>query len=443
MSSSKKPHNEKPTESKILDSLPDNVKKEFLNNPPHEVVITDSVKDAIEEILAEEVVPDDTKTESSEEKKEEILFNTENLNEAEKEKDEATIELEDSVEKEKEEILSHFQGKPRQDQKKSAIAILENIKVDLNDIKIKTDVDFLKIENSINKNVNVKSSFQIVATHSAYAAFMSALGLTDMNALTTSNLDNFNARKNMYKIIHSHIEDTSVGSVGFNDWLKITAFEDISTFLYGIYCQTYPGDNEFTIKCGECSEKISIKVNNGNLITTSNDHMSLVRVRDILSSCNNIKTLQKKTLLNETTRKLLPQSKIIIDLYSPSLNDHLNLLGGLNANYLTDKRYEYTISLFLYTKNLYIPDLFSFSEGQQLEYAAVTSPDRKMEILHNLSKDDGLAIGKAIKEHTLKYSVSYAIKNVRCLKCKNLIKEVPLNIEAMLFTLIWKDIQGE
>jgi hypothetical protein len=282
---------------------------------------------------------------------------------------------------------------------------------------------------------NDKSTFQVGAIQSGYIANMSALDMGDINKLITSSQDAYNERKSLYKTIYDHVENTSVGKITFNDWLKLTSYDDIQTLLFGLYAQTFPDTNKFNIQCPECGEQVGIEVDNNMLIQTEGEGIT-DKMRELLKQQHeSARELLEKSLVHSTERVRLPESNVILDITTPSLNDHLKLLSQ-DSKLIENNASE--ASLVLFTKKILIPDYKASRKKGRPVYSEVTQFKKKIQILKSLGVKDGKAVNQKFAERSNRYKIDYAIKNYECPNCQSLIDEIPVDLETALFTQIVK-----
>ena len=280
---------------------------------------------------------------------------------------------------------------------------------------------------------NNKSTYQVGLLQSGYIANMSALDMGDINRLITSSQDAYNERKSLYKTIYDHAENTSVGKISFNDWLKLTSYDDVQTLLFGLYAQTFPDTNKFNIECPECGNQVSIKVDNNMLIQTEGDGIT-DKMRELLKQQHDSpKSLLEKSLIHTDERIRLPESNVIIDITTPSLNDHLKLLSQ-DSKLIENNASE--ASLVLFTKKILIPDYKASRKKGRPVYSEVTQFKKKLKVLKSLGVRDGKIVNKKFQERSSRYSIDYSIKNYECPSCQSLIDEIPVDLETALFTQI-------
>lgn len=315
---------------------------------------------------------------------------------------------------------------------------LDKIVVDLNTIEIveKSPLEQINDFNTVFKNTSV---YQIVAVQSGYSGEMSALTMKDINSINNSNVDLYNHKKKLYAAIHDHLENTSVGKLGFTDWLKITSYHDIETFLYGIYCQTFPEKNEFDVTCGSCKKNTNLIVNNETLVETRNQGLVMMKIDEIISNIHKAEELVGRSLVHTSSRIMLPESKIIVNIHTPSLWDHLEMLRTLDQNLLNN--YATTLGLMLFTKNVYMMDVARTLSTNKPSYYELKDKAKILDTFTKLSIKDGKYLEDSINERSEKYEISYSVKNAKCMHCGDSLGNIPISMENALFTLIGRILE--
>jgi hypothetical protein len=262
---------------------------------------------------------------------------------------------------------------------------------------------------------------------------MESIRLADINAITNSSMDVYSAKQKLYKIIHSKINTTSVGRMDYKTWLKVTSFYDLPTLMYGIYCQTFPGDTTFEIRCRHCHETTDVIVNNNTLVSVK-DEETYSKLNEIISNIKKAEDLLKDSLVNKYTRSILPESKIIVDIQTPSLWNHLELLGSVNRNKIEEL--EDIIGTLMFIKNMYVLDIKELKRTGKPKYYPIEDKNQIINILRGLEVNDAKALGDAIGDRSEKYAINYMIKDFNCTKCGKSIGDIPVDVEQLLFTQI-------
>jgi hypothetical protein len=198
-----------------------------------------------------------------------------------------------------------------------------------------------------------KALKQVVAMQSAYVAKVSALSLAEMYSLRNSELSIYEDKLMLCKTVYSHIEETSLGYMKFDEFLNLTSYYDLDTLLFGIYCRTYPEINKFPAECPACKVRNELLIDNEDFIITKDEDT----YKDLLKILKSEKTedLIKQSLVRTKDRILMNDSKIIIDIYIPTLKDYLDVLQTIDPKELTAN--EEMFSIFLNISEIYVPNM--------------------------------------------------------------------------------------
>jgi len=315
----------------------------------------------------------------------------------------------------------------------SKLSFMDKIVVDLNDITI-TKKSEIQQTQDINLVFNTGiATFTVICCQSGYTADMSGLTLSEKNAIVNSDGNIFQMRDKLYRIVYNKIQRMSIPKPDFNNWLKITSFNDLSTLLFGIYCQTFIDNNDFDITCGKCGKTTSVTVNNQSLVEVR-DRKTYEKRDEIISSIKTGEELVAASIVHKEERVMLNDSKIIVDVSTPSLYDHLKMLRISNQEKLQE--YADAFSAMLFISHLYMLDINQTYSTGRASYYEITDPARILNILLKLSNKDGEQLENAIEEKLGKYKIDYEIHNVTCSHCKTKLPGIPVDIENILFTRI-------
>lgn len=288
---------------------------------------------------------------------------------------------------------------------------------------------------TINRFLNTKPTYNVVALHSAYEAKISAMTLVDKSAIRNSTDTAHAMRSKIYHVVYDHIESMSVHKPPFEDWCKVTSFHDIETLLFGLYAQTYAHNNSFDITCPVCKTKNKVKADASSLIQVK-DPEAFGVVRDIIQSVTNWTELKGRSQVGVTHRFMLPDSKIIVQAKSPSLYEHLNMLKAYNPN-LAHVGEIFAFSLFI--KELYLPNLDELAKGNVV-YAKVTGRDDINTVITRFTDEDEKAFNDNIRIMTDKFKLEFKIDEFDCVAsgCTHHFESIPLDIENLLFFRVFE-----
>jgi hypothetical protein len=280
------------------------------------------------------------------------------------------------------------------------------------------------------KSLDQEAVYQVIPLRSGYSAFMKGLTFKDKDILRNSSLDAYNEKKQLLSIVHDKMQDTSVGKMTFSEFIDITAFDDLDTLLFGIYCQTYPKESEFDITCGHCKKKQTIKVSPTSFIKVKDDNV-FQYINDVINRKLKPMELINNSKVHTTKRVILPDSKIIVDIKTPSLRDNLDLLTAY-VEFTGNKNAQETFGTMMYIKDLYLPDFKASKTAGKPVYVRIDDFAEKLNYINQLG-EDGDILSSEINKKESEYLVEYKLKSFECSHCKEQLGEVPISVESLLF----------
>jgi hypothetical protein len=139
------------------------------------------------------------------------------------------------------------------------------------------------------------------------------------------------------------------------------------------------------------------------------------------------------SLIGKNEGIMLSDSGIIAELRTPNLYDSLELLRTVSEAAID--RDPVGLTNMLYIDKLYVKD--KVSDG----YVTITNRESLLKTIENLTMDDAAELEDAVSYRLDANRISYSIKNVKCPHCSKSIKDIPISIEDVLFTLIFEKTQ--
>jgi hypothetical protein len=140
----------------------------------------------------------------------------------------------------------------------------------------------------------------------------------------------------------------------------------------------------------------------------------------------------KYSLINKTEGFELEDSKIIMELRTPTLWDLLEIFRTIPESVID--RDEDSVNCMLFIKRFLIP--IRTEEG--IKYTEQTDGQEILRIIDNLSIDDSTRLKNSLALREDSNKISYSIKNLKCSQCSKEVKDTPISIEDILFTLIFE-----
>lgn len=351
-----------------------------------------------------------------------------------KAKKEKENKLQNNIEVVKEVPKEEKKEKPVEEKKKMKTKkeFLNSFKIsDLGSVTILDDfsVDNFDAFNGMEFTINGKPTTETVCNQSCYIAEMEGLTYGDLVSLQNSTASLYSAKQRLYKTIYSKINTTSLGNLDYDTFLKVTSLFDMESLTYGVYCQTFEDETEFSVTCAHCGNTINVKFKNSQLIQATDDEV-FGRIRETIETVHNPQEALKKSLLSKTERIILPDSKIIVDMKIPSLSDQLGLLSTLNES--KAENIKPIINLVFFIRSMYVPDMGSFL-NQKPAWVKVNNSREYIAKLANLSFKDQEILNDKMNEFVTKYRVDYAVPSFTCNSCNKPTGNIDVVMDQLLF----------
>ena len=234
-----------------------------------------------------------------------------------------------------------------------------------------------------------------------------------------------------WSLIHSKIEDTSIGKMDFNTFLNNTAANDYNTLIYGILCSTYPDDDVIPLKCEHCHKDFKHGYSTRSLIRVESmgDRLkdAITSIADASTNEDDAKAVHETSLINTVKKIKLPASEIIVEVYVYSAYDLINKYIKDISN-LNDDRFNEAAIMATLIRTMYIPD-----DDEPGTYFDIDTTPEIIEVIYNLSDIDIRAIGKITDDLFEDMSIDYGFMNIRCPHCGHYTESYSFDIETLLF----------
>jgi hypothetical protein len=432
-------------EAEMMKNLPPTIKlgetesKQSIEESSQNETIEESIESKDEEKkepLKEEEISEEDELKSTKTFKLAKKLLDENLNNDEDEKELLPLKEDDLIEKEVE--VDYFEDlqeeiikdeTPSEEEKPKRKAKI----VDLEDLHIINKTEMDKERDLRNALYGNKAAYQIVAAQSGYMAKVLPLVHKDIINILGENVNRFEHQKSLYRVIWEKIHDTSIGKMSFEQWLRNTSVEDIETFYYGLYASTFPNEGLFRYTCPSCGTEHDYKVNHGNLIKTTDKEKMKDLIAKVSKDATTMEKMKEFSLIGKTQAIQLGDSGLIVELRTPSLFDLLEILRTVPEK--TINRDSESIVYMLYVNKVYIPTKDNSGYYEEIKKSAI------LRIIDNLPIDDANEFKDAVDERVDENRITYSLKNIKCIECGNEVKDIPISIENLLFTVIFEKAQ--
>jgi hypothetical protein len=316
-------------------------------------------------------------------------------------------------------------------------SILSNVTVDIDAVQPIRSDNPLSVQQQLQviSTIDASPSFPVIALKSGYRVSFKALNNNEKIAVRNFRGTPYDQTVKLLKLVYSKIAESSVGTFSFNDFLRVTADEDYETLLYGIYYPTFPAATEYTIQCPHCQSRNNVKLLPDTLIEVVDQDKAGTYVADVLQGVNRGKDFLANSMVAKTKRIILPKSRIIIELLTPTLQrmlDNMTLTTKFNGKFE-----EEIIVLNKYIKSVMIPNVEAFNRGVA-EYFEVSDIHQILPLIAGLDADDLKVLNKGISDRIRQYRVQYRIPAFTCASdnCKKPIENIDVDITSLLFFAI-------
>ena len=306
--------------------------------------------------------------------------------------------------------------------------VLSNVQVDLSKIKIVKSSNPLGVFQEL-ETLFLKPSYDVIALQSGYRAAFRSLNNDDMIKVRKFTGTEKEQNMKLFNFVFTHMVNGSLGKIRFEDWLKVTAENDFETLIYGIYCATFPNETDYDVSCPKCGKENKARISKELLIQAKDEAATGAYIQDILSKNYPPEELVKHSVVNMKDRVILPSTKIIADIGTPTLHDYLKSLQRAESF----KGYEPEIFTYLkYVEELYIPHIHAFAQGE-VEYIQLETIEDKLRTVVEIPPEDRKALDKAIRDKMDKYKVEYKLPDTNCRHCGTEIKNIVVDMTETLF----------
>jgi len=310
--------------------------------------------------------------------------------------------------------------------------------VSVGDNEILSDMSTLALHEAINAAINgsrkTSPVFKVAALQSGYTAEIGPLAFQEITRLQSSSVDAYAARMKLLRTLYEKIHTFSCPAFSFQDWLKQSAQGDYDTLMYGLYASTYPGSNEFDVRCRHCGHDNKITADVGALARVESDDV-YAQIKHLLDPKTDYKGAIQNSLVGSTIQRRLPLSGIIAEIRNPSMQDYLDSVQWFvqaqdrNTGMLPDQLAgaETIRTLGMYVTRLLVP-----VPGTS-NYVPVNGLNDRLSLIGRMADEDGKALTAAVDEENTRLNISYQLPDYNCGGCGKKNGDLFLDFEALLF----------
>ena len=306
---------------------------------------------------------------------------------------------------------------------------VENISLQTITIKKKKNKD---VEKFIKQHRSIYTT-PIVPVASGYTAQMRGCSTYEILALLNDSGNAVIDTETKWSLIHSKLENPSIGEMNYNDFLRNSAALDYNMFIYGILCSTYPDDDTIPLKCEKCGRDFIHKYSIKSLIRAEKMSERLkLEVADIVDASFSetmAKAQHKNSLMMKIKRFKLPVTGFVVETYVQSVYDYLRKsIKELSEN--KDNKYNQAAVLSSTVNRILIPAADNGNEYDNFDNAVDIT-----KIIYSLGDTDLLVLSKQAEVLMDGLSFEFGLMNITCPNpvCGHYTSSIDMPLEELLF----------
>lgn len=307
--------------------------------------------------------------------------------------------------------------------------LLNGISIDVSNFEVEDKPQIDKIQDA-GIRINSKPTFETVCNQSGYTAYMESLKYSDLQSLEQSVESFYANRQRLYSTIYGRINNTSIGRLTYEQFLKSTSLYDVPSLLYGIYCQTFKTEAEFTITCNSCNKEMKVNVPSKALISVK-DEEAYNNINEIMGQFSDPDSAVQAAIVNKRTKICLPYSKMIVEVKIPSLYKYLNIIGSVKPDKFDEM--QSVLGMMVFIDKLYALDYKALIKDGKAKYYEIKTVKEIADVVSNLELTDASVLQTKLREETEKYAITYRIKGMECRHCHKHIEDIPIDMEEITF----------
>lgn len=310
---------------------------------------------------------------------------------------------------------------------------------------------FNEFESRVKNSNIIKTKF--IAAISGYSGFISPLNLNEKLAFISNTEDPISRIEFLYKSVYSKITDLSISNISYEDWLTNTARADWETILYSLYQGSFPGVQNFDLRCTNptCRTQNSIPVDDKSLISIRGNseylrdsYRLLEATSGTIHTSSEVMACFKNSKLKNPETFQLPDSRIQFAVKYESLKDYLRTEFEFSEYIKKNKNLDGTL-LESHKLLQSLCDKISYfnipSVRNPDSYFNVSSLSEKIEYLNYISShysnDFNILMSIVISELEMN-SIQFKTPKFRCAKCGEVNDSHTIEFEFIIFLVVNK-----
>lgn len=326
----------------------------------------------------------------------------------------------------------NFTDEEREKMKKvKSIKLKEVETIELKSIKTKKAKT--GIADRILEKRNTIKNTTIVLPISGLTMVMRGCSTFELMGLINGDQVNVATLVSKWTLIHSKVENTSIGKMDFNTFLNNVASLEYDILVYGILCATFPDEDTFPLTCPLCKSSIEHKYEMRSLLRAeemSDKLMELIKhVADNSYTENTAKECFESSVLNTEKSIQLPDSEFICTIGVQ--NAYSFIYDSVNAIDRLDEKYNQATIISSAVSKIFVPNP---DDGGDT-YLEIDDTEDKIKLIYSLNAKDISILSTKIGEITEGLEFKFGLMDITCpnMKCKHHVNSVEVELDTILF----------
>ena len=295
--------------------------------------------------------------------------------------------------------------------------------------RLSKGTDTLKfVTNTLMKTQPIRTVF---LPQSNYRVDMSSATLNDLETIRLNQTTPLVSYEAILKVLHSHIENTSVGPIDYDTFLRITSLYDKETLMFGLYTATYKKPIKASVKCSKqkCGARQKLTIEPNSLVLSDNNVLK-ARLAEIDRSVDNIDALLKNSLVATTNRVSLAGGRLYITIHLPSLADYIMVSKRFTDDQLAS---DTAFILALHADEVFVLDSDLYDETGEVSHVVIDDPLEKFRFFSDMGAEMSSEIERLVITEIEPYTLHYGTRPGKCAECGAELPEVTISMEDIFF----------
>jgi hypothetical protein len=326
----------------------------------------------------------------------------------------------------------NFTDEEREKMKKvKSITLKEVETVELKSIKTKKAKT--GIADRILQKRNTVKNTTIVLPISGLTMVMRGCSTFELMGLINGDQVNVNTLISKWTLIHSKVENTSIGKMDFNTFLNNVASLEYDILVYGILCATFPDEDTFPLTCPLCRSSIEHKYEMRSLLRAEEMSEKLMNLVKHTADCSHTENLAKEcfetSLLNTEKSIQLPDSEFICTIGVQNAYSFIH--DSVNAIDRLDEKYSQATIISSAVARIFVPNPDDGGET----YLEIDDTEDVIKLIYSLNAKDISILSTKIGEITEGLEFKFGLMDITCtnMKCKHHVNSVEVELDTILF----------